>query len=105
MIDEALAKLDVKPNRFYTLSKLYDVLSEIGLTNMKRSSFTTDWVKRRVDKGVLTLPPKHGFERWKITGKQLEAIVRAFVPGGVGYYHYNNEPIFTENEGQEAGAS
>ena len=104
MIDEALKKYNVVPYRYYTLSKLFDVLSELGLTGMKRSSFTTDWINRRVEKGVLTLPPKHGFERWKLTGRQLEAIVRAFMPGGIGYYHYY-EPTTTENEGQQAGTS
>lgn len=100
MIDEALQKNEVNPNKFYSLSKLYDVMLELGLTDMKRSSFTTDWINRRIEKGVLTLPPKRGYERWKLTGKQIEEIVRAFIPGGSGAYHYNEQDI-REDAGTE----
>lgn len=89
MIDEMLKKYEIEEDRFYDLGKLHEVLFGLGLTALKRSSFTTAWWDRRRKKGTIIFPDKSSrVEEWRMTGKQLKDIVKAFVPGGRGHYDY-----------------
>lgn len=92
MIDEILNKYDIQPNKFYTISDLHKVMQELGLTNTSRSSFTNDFINRKINKGSLVLPPRSDNSQiWRITGKQLKGIVESFVPGGKGSYNYQDD--------------
>lgn len=91
MIDEILKKYGIVNNKFYRLTMLYKVLTDLGIINMQRKSFTSVWFRRRIKKGSIILSEKHDNSAyWFISGEQIEGIVRAFIPGGKGYYNYEN---------------
>lgn len=90
MIEEALQKFAIESNKYYKLTILYKVLYEVGLTRMKRSSFTTDWWERKINQGTLILPEKQPTEKWKLSGKQIREIVFSFAPEGKGSYDYRD---------------
>ena len=89
MIDEVLATYNLKDDKYYRLDQLYQIMQDIGLINMNRSSFTSDWMRRKIENKELVLPEKMNHAIWYLTGKMIKDIVRAFVPGGKGSYVYN----------------
>lgn len=92
MIDEILKKYGIVDNKFYRVAILYQVLTDLGIINMQRKSFTSVWFRRRIEAGSIILPKKHdNSSYWFISGKQLEGIVRAFIPEGKGYYNYQED--------------
>jgi len=91
MIDEALAIYNLKNDKYYRLDQLYQIMQDIGLINMTRSSFTSDWMRRKIESKELILPPKMNHAYWRITGRMIKDIVRAFVPSGKGSYDYNQK--------------
>jgi hypothetical protein len=93
MIDEILKKHEIVDYRLYRISKLYDLLTDIGLINMKRSGFTTNFINRKANQGKLELPRKGAFDRHYLTGKQIRGIVLAFIPGGKGSWSYKEELV------------
>lgn len=89
IIDKALAKYDLKYDRFYDVGKLYEIMQDLGLVDMKtRKSFLRNFIIRKADNGKLVLPSKDAYARWRITGKQIKDIIVAFAPGGEGRYDY-----------------
>lgn len=90
MIDQVLQNHNIEPDKLYATTVLYDLMFEIGLTNMKRESFTTDFINRNIAKGLLVLPTIALRKRF-FTGKQMEGIIRAFLPGGKGFYDYEKD--------------
>lgn len=101
MIDEILQKHEVIDYRLYRVSKLYEVLTDLGLIKMKRSGFTTNFINRKINQGKLKLPPKGAFDRHYITGKQIKGIVLAFIPGGKGSWSYEEELINESDLGKD----
>lgn len=93
MIDDILQKHQIIDYRLYRISKLYDILTDIGLINMKRSGFTTNFINRKTNQGKLELPRKGAFDRHYLTGKQIKGIVLSFIPGGKGYWSYKEELV------------
>ena len=92
MIEEALKKYGIVDDKFYRLAMLHSVLTELGIINMQRESFTSVWFRRRIEKGSLIFPDKSNkTDRWLLTGKQIRSIVKAFVPGGKGHYDYRED--------------
>lgn len=93
MIDDILQKHEIVDYRLYRISKLYEVMSDIGLVSMKRSGFTTNFINRKIHQGKLELPKKGAFDRHYLTGKQIKGLVLAFIPGGKGSWSYKEELI------------
>jgi hypothetical protein len=92
-ITEIFKKHGVEDHRFYPVTKLHELMVDIGITNMKRASFTTDFINRKVGTGEIIMPPKRPFGRWKLTGSQMRGVVNAFLPGESGYWSYiTHEP-------------
>ena len=92
-----LMKLD--PNKYYTIRYLMETFAKVG---MPRSEH---WIRIQEAKGNLKLPrsttdikkPKGFLSDSKmgavrlITGKQIGAIVKAFLPGGIGYWSFEEK--------------
>lgn len=91
---------NIKPYKVYGTNKLYEVLVDLGITNMQKKSFTTDWVIRKIKEKSLILPPRNE-RRYKFTGRQIKGIVESFVPGGRGIYNWKEHA--TDNDETKRG--
>lgn len=90
-VDETISKYNLIDHKFYRLNTLYLIFQELGVVNMKRESFTSDWIRHKMQKGALVLPPKPKGDLRKLSGKMIKDIVKAFVPGGTGSYNYETD--------------
>ena len=87
--DKIIAAYTIDPDHLYDLTFLYDLLNEIGLTRSERNNFNSSWFGKKIKDGSIKIPGKpKPRSMWHIRGKDIEGIVRAFLPGGVGYYNY-----------------
>lgn len=93
---------NINDNRLYPVTTLHKIMTDIGMTRMKRSSFTTDFINRKIHTGELIMPPKAAFDRWRLTGRQMKEIVLAFMPGGDGFWSYlgETEPLNEQETGK-----
>lgn len=100
VLKDYLQRYGIRPKRLYTITMLYRIMQDIGMINLKRCSFTQDWIIRKMDKGILVLPPKKMFETWRVTGEDILGIIESFLPGGKGYYIYNEQIPTGDNPSQ-----
>lgn len=82
-------------NKYYTIEHLIEAFNKAGL------SVSRWWIYKQEAKGNLKLPRsttnfkkalgtrKIGFVRL-VTKDQIDKIVKAFLPGGSGYYNYKD---------------
>ena len=88
MIEEELLKYNLEEGKYYRLDTLYTIMQELGIINMKRGSFVSDWIRRKRENGTLILPQKARHDIWKLSGRVIKDIVKAFIPGGKGEYNH-----------------
>lgn len=103
-IDSIFKENKINANRFYPITRLHEIMTDLGLTRMQRSSFTTDFINRKINTGELIMPPKAPFDRWRLTGEQMKEIVLAFMPGGDGFWSYLGKTEPLKNEERIRGA-
>lgn len=84
-------------NKYYTIKDLLQAFTEAG------KKVTYKWIINQEKKGNLKLPRSttnfkkpHGFMSGRqiaavreMTGGQIQEIIKAFLPGGKGYWHFN----------------
>lgn len=89
MIDEVMAKYNLQPGKYYRTSILYNIMKDLGLVDMQKSSFASDFINRNIERGRLKLWQKGANDRWFFTGQQIREIVEAWSPGGAREWSYN----------------
>lgn len=85
--------LPLDPNKYYRISTLVKAFTEAGIPRSEM------WIRRQEYKGNIKLPRSttdfkkpQGTRKMAavrvMTGRQIQAIVKAFLPGGPGCYNY-----------------
>ena len=91
-----------EPFKRYKMKHLRLAFYEAGYPVSKR------WIHRQIEKGNLILPRsvtnfrkfhlKSGSRKagavYEMSKEQIDQVVKAFLPGGSGYYNYINQTIF-----------
>jgi len=91
LLDTVFKELDIRDYKLYPLATLNYILNTLGIRNLTRASFNSDFIARNVNNGKLVLPPKPAFAHHRLTGAQIMGIVIAFAPGGSGKWSYKDE--------------
>ena len=89
-MNDVFDRYQLDDQKYYRLNTLYFIMNDMGVVSMNRTSFTTDWMRWKMQSGELTLPMKRKHAVWRFSGKTIKDIVRAFVPGGKGSYVYQD---------------
>ena len=100
VLDTVFKELDIRDYKYYPLSTLNFITNELGITRLSRASFNADFISRKVNRGILVLPPKPACAHHKLTGVQMKQIVRAFSPGGSGKWVWKDDIDTGENDPQ-----
>ena len=94
IIEAIFKKYGIIDYRYYKAGILYVLLTDLGIINMNRFNFSSDFINYNIKKGKLIMPPKEKSGRWKFRGSQMKEIIQAFLPGGTEFWDYRNSKIY-----------
>lgn len=90
-MEKVFQEMQIDDDKYYRVSVLYEVMRKIGIiAEMSTDTFRSNWFFRRRKRKLIIIPDitRRGNEPILIEGRHLKGIVRAFTPGGAGYYNY-----------------
>ena len=76
----------MKQDKFLSIEELYKAMKETGLSSGK------SWVLRQEKKGNLTLRKIPNTGHKKVIESDIEEIIKAYSPGGIGRWHCDATP-------------